>query len=139
MRSLLAALLVLLGSCGSPLVTLGPDLKMTAAAWRTADSTYHAGWLKRQERALCITGWIVRDGTVVVSRFRAPLVVRSDSVTVEHIGCLGPILHTHLIENGMRWKPSPQDSLTLRMRGDPFHILMSDSHTFTVYRREQRR
>lgn len=136
MRTLLMSLLALMGCFRPTVVYLAPQLSMTAPAWRMADSTYHAGWVARKERALCVDQYDTRpDGTVVVQRLVAPdTVIAADSVGIEY-RCPRPmpVLHTHLIENGWRYRPSPTDSNSLRTRSAPFSILMSDSHAFTIW------
>lgn len=138
---ILAATLV--GCHRAPLLWLSPTLSIEPAAFHFADSLYHAGWVQRTEKAACVTGYSIRpDGTVVVRRLEPGVVLRSDSIMVEYRCPLAtnpglhdmnvPTLHTHLVENGGRYFPSWVDSAWAKKATAPFHLMMSDSHVWTV-------
>lgn len=132
----LVSLAVLTGCHGLPEspIWLTPQLSISPAAFHYADSLYHASWQERTEKAACIQQWQVRpDGTVVVQKIVPATIEYSDSVNViSRCPAPLPVLHTHLIENGWRYTPSPTDSNTARKQPFPFQLMMSDSHVWTV-------
>lgn len=132
-RAVVTAALVLALACAERVIWLSPQLRMNESAWKTASETYHDGWLKREERALCVVKHTVVDSVVTVQRFAKPIKLAADSISVA-FDCTTPAitLHTHLIENGLRYYFSPFDTSQARIREVPFHILMSDVHAFSV-------
>lgn len=114
------------------------DLIMTRSAYAMAVAAYQVGWAENREMGLCATAWDTVSGWAIVYKFDLPaFVVLSDSLHVT-FGCLHAddvFLHTHLIDNGWRYTPSPPDSDAARQFVRPFHLLMSDPTTFTIYGR----
>lgn len=118
----------------APIVWLTPQLRMVDSAWNMARAVYHEGWLVREERSLCVgTAFSVQDSVITVRAFSRPFIIGSDSVTINYICPAGPVLHTHLVENGWRYTPSPTDTATVKRLSAPFHLLMSDDHAMQVF------
>lgn len=134
-RFLVCGLLIAVAACTEKVIWLTPQLKMRESAWKLASETYHDGWVKRQERALCVYGYAIKDSVVTVTKAEKPVEFIADSVTVAY-RCRDTLpvvtLHTHLIENGWRYRFSPFDTTQAKLLRAPFHILMSDAHAFSV-------
>lgn len=124
-------------------------LVMAMEAKLQSDSAWQWSWTHRREAAMCIPKGAYAFGValngqpfVLVLGFIGANVQDADSVNVRWKGSICgdslPSFHTHLIENGMRWRPSPCDMHGAAMRPRvPFHLMASDTGKVTAYMPDQ--
>src|SRR5512146_1661657 len=88
------------------------DVLLSRAAYLVALNTYHFDLAHRVESALCVTAWDTSGGFVLVYGFTPAVETYADSVNVHFAPCDGPWAHSHIVDNGWRYTPTPIDSQT---------------------------
>lgn len=122
---------------------------MSQEAKQQQDSAWLWGFTNRKEAAMCVPKGAYAFGValngksfVLVLAFVPANITGADSVNVWWDGSICgdslPSWHSHFIENGMRWKPSPCDLHQAALRPKvPFHLVAHDTAKLTAYMPDQ--
>lgn len=125
-------------------------LVLTAEAKRQSDSAWLWSAKHRKEAALCAAPNSYAYGIamnkkpfVIVAEFIPAKVTKQDSIYVVWGGTLCgdslPSWHSHVVDNGLRYEPSPCDLHTAtKYPRIPFHFQVGDTNKIKVYMRDER-